>query len=1148
MPIPISNTLQLAGQQNVTPWELPFAELDATLAAKQSTFDKAMETLTTAKSAIPQGGLHTTDLRNQMLEEYTQKEQALLADLEEGKINTGAIKSFASQIVNDPRNQALKYDAEVFSPNTAKLNYDGTLSNSAHNIMDKNGNYSQVSKVEDFANLGYVANQDAGAYISERLRTDITPYKSKIVEEINKKLGPSATGKPAAKLVTVGDQQYIVANDSSRSTEIESIVQKYMEEKIFTPNELGGLTYAEQMYNNNTSAINYLKQKHFYETGKEYTFEDFKNKDLLPIAQALLFENISTIKIDNEELIPVPNNGESKSNGGSGDGNIIDPDQLQLVPLLQGVHNAKIMLENFKKYSTIDLKEEPTLESLYEGINTIKANITTEKENGTRKANTLSSLFQQELAKQNINLPAGVSLMEVDEDGLVNPTSMTVEEYAKKVYGEKVTSQQIKEITPQFEKAMNYVQSSLQKGGQYDVFDHNSKMISQQQTLAQVEEVRNNLYKLNTNKTGIYEVEKKKLMATVPSSIGFNISSNILKNNNVSAEQLKNGNYVYYQDLTSLTNPTKVIYNLDNPAEKKAFEDDIELKAKGKVVGMQVNGKLDPSQVPAFIEREKEKAYSLAKEKISETVKDYENLVDEKLVEKLSDTEKKQIEAGIANLSDLQLRTQNIFFFNDMSMPGSSAEISARKHFQEQVQEGVKYELITLQDLSAVKNGVTNTTLSPEQQKYFNKIVKGTDVQFKTVDEDGKSQITMTTKVDGIEQSVKIGFKYDDGEIDSEGRPALKVMMYIPGISSKDGTVESQVKDLGLTDIVLDWVEVDVKSDGTLYKHLNDQFMGDPTSNFTKMLNNQRQNVILKDIETKGYTSTNLHKSNDNPKDDVNIEWQLIPAGKDNVEDVYAGYLTIGGKQNTGYRITAANPYKIAEAEQMLMTIANSPMTASIVKDGKYPPLAIEFAKVLKNGAEPNTADINSANTILHKLLNNKPAYTEAQFSATGVEVKKGQYKYIQEENQHPLTDEYFAGVTTHIQNNVNNQWSGNLIMGTDVSAPIITKDSEPIFRELVANISDYLTYSGIGDYDIVVEGGLRSLEKAIELQSKPGSGALDWNTSNHSLGKSVDITIKKGNSKQPDAVFLELENWLKGKGFKIDAHGADMHIHADLF
>ena len=43
MPIPISQNLQLAGQQEVTPWQLPFDELARGLKQKQNTQDAAIK-------------------------------------------------------------------------------------------------------------------------------------------------------------------------------------------------------------------------------------------------------------------------------------------------------------------------------------------------------------------------------------------------------------------------------------------------------------------------------------------------------------------------------------------------------------------------------------------------------------------------------------------------------------------------------------------------------------------------------------------------------------------------------------------------------------------------------------------------------------------------------------------------------------------------------------------------------------------------------------------------------------------------------------------------------------------------------------------------------------------------------------------------
>ena len=109
MPIPISQTLQLAGQQEVTPWQLPFEELAAGLEKKQQNFDAKSEAVSLLDSLIPESGVFTVEAKQGLLDDIDSRHQELRCRIKETHLKHNqiiaipetaeAIKSYHQNVV-----------------------------------------------------------------------------------------------------------------------------------------------------------------------------------------------------------------------------------------------------------------------------------------------------------------------------------------------------------------------------------------------------------------------------------------------------------------------------------------------------------------------------------------------------------------------------------------------------------------------------------------------------------------------------------------------------------------------------------------------------------------------------------------------------------------------------------------------------------------------------------------------------------------------------------------------------------------------------------------------------------------------------------------------------------------------------------------
>ena len=1201
MPIPISQTLQLAGQQEVTPWQLPFEELSMGLSGKQDTYDKAVETTTTALSQIDEGGLHTTGLRNKMLEDYRAEEQGLLEDLEMGIVNTGKIKSFASRIVNDPRNQALKYDRETFSPMTAQAKYNGTLDNAATNIIDENGNYTQVGKIEDFSQLSYVANQDYVQYLTERLKPFMND-KQAIANSINSQFSNSKEGKGKGDLVKVSSlpngTPIIQTLQEGYEQVIESLTFEYLKQKTLTPSPDGGDSYGQSIFNNNHAAVNYWSKNNQY-AGKANDFEAFTNEAVLPVLQFLTFENKSISNEFSKTATPL----STDDGGGGGSETPEASSDYQVTSIISGISTNEQFTQALKDAGVDVNKEDIGLTDLTTGINNTRKMIGESKDNSQRRATTVNQLYNQNLPSPEFTRvsdtdngkvaqaaePFNFEFITTDKDGFLE-MNITKEDYVtaalkyaqdnkiEMINGIPVTnpSEVIESLNKQHASIINEA-NSKSINLDYEINTFNSSLMTQSQSLENLTGTRDYLFKLEGVDMSSYEKDREKIANTIPEkSWTSSVVSNILNKNKMTPAELEINNYVYSTDLR-MTDPLtdlvmtlfpnnkpgwwgKDFFNLDNPEEAALYNQKLRFVAKSfmpqdlKLLYANPDAR-DDERIQNYFAEEIDKMKTEDYFATNSLANDAQNEVDEKAKKELTPKQLEALNKDIDVRKDLMLRAQDIYFFNPLSMAGSSAEISQRKEFTRTLTEGVDNELKVLTDLSNVRFTYTNGTLDSGGQKHLKQLLNGAVIKTTSVEEDGGAAGKIVLYNEVSKESFDLAFKYDDGEFNADGSPKLKIMLRVPNMKEKDGNVKKTLKGLGKdeSDLILDWIEIDIpnQQSSTLYQSLDKQFRN-TDSNYTRLIDQSRQNHILKEVTEKGYTTTTLYYDDDDPSNDVGINWAQV-AGNNENETRYEGYITIAGKENK-MQIIATNPYQIANIETTIKNmVALDKEVAAAISSGGFEEIVTEFQKVIYSGEVFNEqGQKHTSAELLATLINLEPAYTEAQFNGLGVKVKEGTYKYISPDNVLPLTQDYLENHTEAIKKNISG-WTGEIRYGDDLSGPILTKEVKSSYESTLSKIGEFLVSDNgnalnLSGYDIVIESALRSKETTDALPDK--SGKVSWSKSNHSLGRSVDITLKDANgNKASSEAFEYLEEYLKYYNISSDAHGDGdyLHLHIDF-
>jgi hypothetical protein len=1176
MPIPISQTLQLAGQQEVTPWQLPFEELSMGLSGKQDTYDKAVETTTTALSQIDEGGLHTTGLRNKMLEEYRAEEQGLLEDLEMGIVNTGKIKSFASRIVNDPRNQALKYDRETFSPMTAQAKYNGTLDNAATNIIDENGNYTQVGKIEDFSQLSYVANQDYVQYLTERLRPFMND-KQAIANSINSQFSNSKEGKGKGDLVKVSTlpngTSTMQTLQEGYEEMIESLTFEYLKQKTLTPSPDGGDSYGQSIFNNNHAAVNYWSKNNQY-AGKANDFEAFTNEAVLPVLQFLTFENKSISNEFSKTATPL-----STGDGGKGSETPEASSDYQVTSIISGISTNEKFVEALESFD-IKIDDELGLKQLTTGINKGRQMIGESKDNNQRRATTVNQLYNQNLPSPKFTrvsgsangsaeaaVPFNFEFITTDKDGFLE-MNITEEDYVtaalkyaqdnkiEMINGIPVTnpSEVIESLKGQHASIINEA-NSKSINPDYEINTFNSSLMTQSQSLENLTSTRDYLFKLEGVDLSKYKTDVENRLNQVPdmkSPINREKEAVFNAENVSPAEILENDHYIMRPDGFG-------VLDLRDAKDQK----DLTEILTDKVVATF----RDTNELNDFLIRLKDNpndpyVYNLMSNALAEVnnisdkyVTSYKDDVENYYNSQLSPKQLEALDKDIEVRKQVMLRSQNVYFFNPFALPSSSAEISQRKEFIRTLTEGVDNELKVLTDLSNVRFTYTNGTLDSSGQGHLKKLLNGAVIKTTSVEEDGGAAGKIVLYNEASKESFDVAFKYDDGEFNADGSPKLKIMLRVPDMHEKDGNVKKTLKGLGKdqNDIILDWIEIDIpnQQSSSLYQNLDKEFRN-TDSNYTRLIDQARQNHILKEVTEKGYTTTTLYYDDDDPSNDVGINWAQV-AGDNPNETRYEGYISIAGKEND-MQIIATNPYQIANIETTIKNmVAMDKEVAAAISLGGYEEIVAEFQDVIYSGKVFNEQGQKYTSAqLLATLINLEPAYTEAQFNGLGVKVKEGTYKYISPDNVLPLTQDYLENHTEAIKKNISG-WTGEIRYGNDLSGPILTKEVKSSYESTLSKIGEFLVSDNgnalnLSGYDIVIESALRSKETTDALPDK--SGKVSWSKSNHSLGRSVDITLKDANgNKASSKAFEYLEEYLKYYNISSDAHGDGdyLHLHIDF-
>jgi hypothetical protein len=352
MPIPISQTLQLAGQQEVTPWQLPFEELAYGLSKKQENFDTKSEQIELLNTLIPDAGVFSQEARQGLLDDYNYQIESLSEELyTNGNISKGKITALAKAIAEDERLGVIKDDVTNWTPLFVELKAKGALENGVHDVYDETGRPKQALTKEQLP-FFYLKNQDYLGITAEWLDKTIKPL---ISEEI------SANNLAFKKDPITGN---VLLYDESTGTYSKDRTTERIYGLLTNPSISGGMAPALSKWESNTDEVAYFKALFKQNTGRDATYEDYLNEVIEPAAELIGYKETK----ESEEIKIVDTGG---GGGGTGDTEP-DADLWNTITVKEGVFEQEKEIVNVIEEKVGKDFEDLKLEDLYVITNKVK--------------------------------------------------------------------------------------------------------------------------------------------------------------------------------------------------------------------------------------------------------------------------------------------------------------------------------------------------------------------------------------------------------------------------------------------------------------------------------------------------------------------------------------------------------------------------------------------------------------------------------------------------------------------------------------------------------------------------------------------------------------------------------------------------------
>ena len=1143
--IPISQNLQLASQSNVTPWELPYEELFAGLANKQKTFDDTTSALSKIPEMVPKGGVHTQVERQKLMDELNEQLSLASNTLNEtGKLNPSIINNIKTKLTSDPRLQLLEIDEKYITPNSLKNKYEGVLDNAAHNITNKEGGWTQVGDLDELGSLGFIKNEDYVGYLTNQIKGIVTNEASSIKETINSNFKTKKT-KDGTVIGDVVDIQYspatgapyLVVTKDEYAEEINALTKGYLEERLLTPFDESGISLAEAWYNNETGPINFFKRKEEFE-GRGSSFNDFLARGLSPVMQGLQFFNES-VQIGKSK-IGTPMETSDGTSGESGTTPQSPDINLEGAETLYGIDIYQQIKDDYKTYFDFDVEKTPTTEALHKSVMKSEQVVADRISNNSRIAESSTQQIKEDIPLLS-ELEEFETFLQVDDSGFIDTnlgSNLPNKLIDLGLANENNVEEVIESLSKDVAKWLNVNGESLENA--------NSETAIIKATQENLISMRENLYTFAGVDFNKIEEEENKFLNAVPSNTEvLKVSENkkarslsqLLQTNKISANELKEGNYV-------LSPIGKLVDIVNNPEEAQEF---LETNARNRYALSSENkegegyysyfswDKLPEEEKDVF----RQEVLENGKKRLEDYTRAYELEVSKAVVKDLTPKQKEAIEASLKMQSQLQLSRGTVFYMDEFTRQYKSSDITTRDKHQEAIEKGFRNILKNTTDLSEVKFRFENETILNDEttKNHLNALINGATFESKTTT-DGDTKTQLTYKVGNKTYTSDLGFRFDLGEFNEDGSPKIMVDVHLSGLPVEKTRKKQASEKYGVNnDAALQVVEIplDNKSDLGRYIHLA---MYNSDENYRKVYDNKRYHQINKDLKQTGQTQLSLFTDDSKPENDIDIRWQHV-AGKGQNETEYKGRFSLGGIDQTDFILTAKSPLQIREIESTLNSIATRPEIVTELSRNPNGPFKLELINELsqdfysKPASSLNDVEHQTLHTIVNTLVNNFPSVT----LNTGEE-----FLYIPEEEQVQLST---------INNQLQEDVLSSVIIQGAVSNPIIRAEVMNDYVNLINSSVGLLKKHVLEDYKVSIEGAWRSLNEQKDLINKDKTGVEKTgavSNSGHLSARSIDLTFKKDDgTKLSKEETKKLEQELKNLGFDARLHGEKYHIHVNL-
>lgn len=1152
MPIPISQNLQLAGQSDVTPWELPYEPMFAALANQQKTFNDNLDNLAKIPELVPKGGVHTTDIRNNLLNEINADLDTARAGMSEtGKLDPMIIPRLKAKLTSDPRLQELELDEKYITPNSLKNRYEGELDNSAHNVLDKNGNWTQLGKgVESLSEIGFIKNEDYMNYLTTQIKGVVTKDIKNIADIINTnfKTRKTADGTVIGNVVRVEygptGEPYLVTTKDEFSGEVESLTKSYLKERLLTASDENGISLAEAWFNNETNPINFFKKKEKFE-GRGNTYEDFVNRAISPLVQGLQYTHRSTKTTTSKIATPLSDGGAGGS-GGSGETPYI-PEELALTGLdvLYGIDSyqqfQKDMLENFDW----NVGEVPTVEGMHKAVMNSEVVVENQINTNSKLAQTATEKIKKDIPElKNINFS---SLFSVGENGFIDLN--TGADFIQDLEDAKTKRDKDQNVVIDD----NYVDNTIAKITNWldvngeDVQGANSKLAIIKASQENLISMRENLHSFAGVDTEALKKKEDKFFNEVPTDktiiqVSGNDKSRMfslqLRNSKLTAQEVKDGDYI-------LSPITKELISSSNTVE---FNKTIEENAIRRFVLAKgfIKSPGDAYKWRQLSETEKdeyrEEVYSNGKKRLKDYLSEYESKASEAIYGDMEQSEKDYIEATLKMQSEFQVTTGTVFFMNDITRNHKPSDYTTAEKHIENLNKGTFQLIQNMTDLANVKWRFGNNTIGDDVNAtaHFNALQKNATFEVKTNTESGDTKTQLTYKVNGKDMTADVGFRVDLGEFNEDGTPKIMMDLHLNGLPIDKTRKKVASEKYGVqSDVALQVVEIPMDMNSDLGKYIQKALYASD-ENYREVYTNKRYVKIKEDLVKTGQTKLSLFQDDINPANDINISWQHV-AGKGSGKTEYKGKFSMGGLYQEDIILTANSALQIRDLENSINAIATSPETVRALMDNPSGPakqdILAHMATVLfsKPVSSLNDGQIKTANKIVDTLVKNFPTLSMG--------INEETFFYIQEQDRISLTEIHNSLIPQEV--------SDMLFIQPTVSQPIIQRDVIEDYTKLITTTSSIIDSLGLEGYKVSIESAWRSIENQDRLIAQDKSGVKNTgavSNSGHLSARSIDFTIKsEKNGKLSKQETQDIAKQLKELGFDVIVHGDDYHVHVNL-